>query len=42
MKFKNTVKDFGDEWEKFDNEKLETKQLNKKIDIFNSKIKKKI
>ena len=33
MKFKNTVKDFGDEWEKFDNEKLETKQLNK---IFNS------
>ena len=26
MKFKNTVKDFGDEWEKFDNEKLETKQ----------------
>ena len=29
MKFENTVKDFGDEWEKFDNQDLDTIELKK-------------
>ncbi len=34
MKFKNTVKDFGDEWEKFDNENLDPRELKKIFDSY--------
>tara|TARA_B100000787_G_scaffold170072_1_gene163820 strand:+ start:3055 stop:3885 length:831 start_codon:yes stop_codon:yes gene_type:complete len=33
IKFNKTIKDFGDEWEKFDNKKVENKELKK---IFNT------
>ena len=33
MKFRKTISDFGDEWQKFDNNKVSTKELRK---IFNS------
>lgn len=33
MKFRKTISDFGDEWQKFDNNKVSTKELKK---IFNS------
>ena len=33
IKFNKTIKDFGDEWEKFDNKKVGNKELKK---IFNT------
>ena len=34
IKFNKTIKDFGDEWEKFDNNKVEKKELKKIFDSY--------